>query len=185
MAPKRKKVIKVQKKEVVLGFPLQKARFQLRELFNQAPGAITFFRVPLKRERVLAIHHSITGHQLVYELKKSQGGLKAILVGEFTSNFGHRIVKDPSLRRRGIASNLFDIEKIRKSAKNLKRNLLSYHKSTTLFLLSQGYVFDAAKNKLATQELGIKSTKDLIRFLKDPNTPENYRVNIELTLPQE
>jgi hypothetical protein len=183
MAPRRKKIVKIQKQERVLGLAQRKAKVELREMFNQVPGLIKFFRIPLKRERIIAVHHTSTGHQLIYELKKSPTGLRAILVGEFTSDFGHRIVKDPTLRRRGIASALLDVEKVKRSTQTLKKSILSYHKSTTLFLLKQGYVFDTTKNRLAEHELGIKSTKDLIRFLQDPKTPENYRVNVELTLP--
>jgi hypothetical protein len=69
MSMPRKKIVKFGKKEQVLGLGQRRILAELRELFNQAPGPIKLFRVPLKKEKIIAIHYTITGHQLVYEME--------------------------------------------------------------------------------------------------------------------
>ena len=162
------KRINITSKQKVFGISSKTILDSFRHQFDNSHKYARLYVVPDKeRPRVVIKANTHSGSQILFEVKTYNNNLQFEPVGVFDEGFGHRLIRDKSLRGKGLGSKALASERALKRAKGRPQAAVKTdQKSTLMLLLKNGYKINKAASAGAMVATGIRTEKELIEFLK-------------------
>jgi hypothetical protein len=153
--------------------------------FNNSHKYVRIYTVPKgNTQRVIIKANTKDNSQILFEVKTYKNNIMFEPMGVFDENFSHRLIRDKSLRNKGLGTKALKSERaLKRATKKNQAQITTNQKSLMLLLLKKGYKINKTTSAKAMRYTRTKNEKELIEYLKKIKDPDPIIMEFKFEKP--